>query len=85
MRDGSPDARETYVSHVRGVQLGAGGSATAAAFHLLQAETVAVQRVDVRVCEDETSSSHTDLQLFIVKTKRRLTLVAVYISLPQRR
>lgn len=48
------DERDTYVSHVGGVQLSAGGGATAAAVRLLQAETLAVQRVNVRVCKDET-------------------------------
>lgn len=75
----SRDAFETYVSHVGGVQLGAGWSATAAAVHLLQAVTVAVQRVNVRVCEDETSSSDTDLQLLMVTKTRRPVLVAVYL------
>lgn len=44
----------TYVSHVGGVQLSAGGSATATAVCLLQVETMAVRRVNMRVCKDET-------------------------------
>lgn len=59
----SPDECKTYVSHVGGVQLSAGGSATAAAVCLLQAETVAVQWVNMRVCEDESSSSDKDLKV----------------------